>query len=259
MESVDRLGGGEKSSRTDRFQRLHRLNTGVLMMKKWLFNSALCALAVGVIAAPAHASSVPIGGNMSDSTENIGNFTGSVEYTYNTGDLSGNLAISLTNTTVGKDLKITGFVFNSDVDGLSVVLTPNPTGSFDSLAGSAANPFGDFEFGAALGANWEGGGSPNDGIHVGDSLTFNFTVTSGTVDLSALDTMDFLTESGHDAESVTYAGQVLVVRFRGDDSDKVPSDTGGTPAPGPGLPLPSAALSGLGLLGCFGLTRRRAR
>jgi hypothetical protein len=228
------------------------------MITKRIFIATFCVLAAVIPAVNTRADAIVIHGDTSSSTSDIGNFTGLVNYGYNPSLGFFDLTISLTNTSGDPNLKITGFVFNSDVNQVFATLKPNPTASFENIAGSKASPFGTFEFGAALGGDWLGGGSPADGIQKNASQTFHFAVTTtdATLNLSSLTPTDFLTEFGHDP-SAGYPGQAFVVRFKGSGSDKVPTDTGGTP--GPGLPLPSSALSGLGLLGSFGLIRRRAR
>ena len=94
-------------------------------------------------------------------------------------------------------------------------------------------PFGQFDAGAALGANWSGGGSPLFGLAVGESGLFEFTITATDADL--LSTANFYG-----------AGDEFAVRFRGLDNGG--SDKLVTPAPGTG----ALALLGLGLA-----TRRR--
>ena len=114
------------------------------------------------------------------------------------------------------------------------------------------NPFGSFEAGAALGGKFLGGGSPSNGIAVGDEATFVFNVTGA--DAADLTVEDFLgqTSAGNQDNSASF-----LVRFRGINfgagSDKVPGTT-------VAVPLPPAVWTGLATLGLAGFAsiKRRA-
>jgi hypothetical protein len=201
-------------------------------------------------------------------SEGIGSFDGSVAYVYDNVANKYSLVVSLTNTTTTTNpnytnLKITGFVFNDNVSGLTLgPLVQNPTTlNFQLLPTSggtvSASPFGAYEHGAAIGGDWLGGGSPTNGIGSGQTGTFTFTVTGPN--LSGLGVTNFLSEGGHGA-SAAYANEPFVVRFKGQNSDKngaeIIVDVGGST---PETPLPAAALGGIGLLGGMGVIRRRPR
>ena len=200
--------------------------------------SKISAFAIALTAAAASAGSLNIAGGMSESIGNTGAcFEGGIEYIFN-GGTEGTLTISLTNMT---DLSVggylTGFVFNIEsIDaGASASLLSTTDADFLDTGAENAAPFGMFTAGAALGANWEGGGNPSNGIGMGVTETFVFTVSA--IDASSLDAISFIGDSGDN----------FAVRFRGllnGDSDKVSA----VPAPGTG----ALALLGLGIA-----TRRR--
>lgn len=160
----------------------------------------------------------------------LGSYTGTISYVYNSGN-TGTLTIALT-TTSANGGKLTGFAFN--IDGLSAIATLSSADyAFLNTGTTAASPYGTFEAGAALGANWEGGGNPNAGIATGKTGHFVFAV-AGT-DASRLTAQSFDEPTGTN----------FVVRFRGFDgggSDKVLGTL--TPAPA----SLSAVVAGLGLL-----------
>jgi MYXO-CTERM domain-containing protein len=199
----------------------------------------LCALAVmGAMTTFAHADLIGIQSNPAASTEGLGTFTGSIDYTAATSTL----IISLTNTSpLANGGFITGFVFNIDsVDaGASATLQAGATHPFLNTGTESASPFGNYEAGAALGGDWTGGGSPNSGIAVGGTGMFTFLVSAS--DSLSLTASDFITSQGPSQWD-------FVVRFRGfvdGGSDKVPGVV-----PGP----PALALL---LLGLAGTGRRR--
>lgn len=201
--------------------------------------SKISAFAIALTATAASAGSLNIAGGMEQSMGSTGAcFEGGIEYTFN-GGTDGTLTISLTNMT---DLSVggylTGFVFNIDsVDaGASASLLSTTDADFLDTGAENAAPFGMFMAGAALGANWEGGGNPSNGIAMGVTETFVFSVSAS--DASTLDAINFIGNTGDN----------FAVRFRGlhnGDSDKVST----IPAPGTG------ALAMLGL----GIASRRRR
>ncbi len=187
----------------------------------------------------ASADTLQIFADTANSTQGIGDFTGSLTYDFIVGDL-GVLTVDLTNTSdPGNGGWLTGFIFNigsSDPD----VAAPYTGGTypFEDAPGQNGAPYGNpFLAGAALGGNWLGGGFPGDGIGVGDSGSFSFDVLAN--DAGSLNASSFL-EGPYQFN--------FIVRFRGflnGNSDKVPA----VPAPG------ALALLGLGALG----QRRRRR
>jgi hypothetical protein len=114
-------------------------------------------------------------------------------------------------------------------------------------------PYGQFDFGAALGGDFEGGGNPNDGIAVGDTATFTFTF-SGT-SLDTLTASSFLNEFSTGQQQ----SAAFLVRFRGfndEGSDKVVGEECETPP----VPEPATMLMmGTGLTGLAGVLRRKVR
>ena len=209
-------------------------------MKKFLHAS--CIAAAAFAAGAAHADIINISGNIAASAEQTGaNFTGTIQYTP-TSASAGVVTIMLNNMTpVNVGGYLTGFVFNvgSTDTNASATLTSTTNANFLGLASHTASPFGAFDAGASLGANWQGGGSPAGGIAIGGSGTFTFNVSAN--DAQTLTAQSFLT-GGPNAYN-------FVVRFRGLEnggSDKVPA----VPAPAAG------ALAAMTMLG-LGLRRRR--
>ena len=217
------------------------------MMRKThqVISSSILTLLIGT----AHADIVLIAGDASTSMENTGSsFTGSVDYAFNTGSM-GTLTIILTNTTpesVGGYL--TGFVFDiATADaGATVALSSATNANFLDTGAETASPFGDFDAGASLNANWAGGGNPSDGIpaimgmNAGTTETYVFDITAS--DAAALSAFSFLGDNG----------DWFAVRFRGlndGGSDKLLITV---------IPLPNAALAGIGMLG-LGLGVRTIR
>ena len=208
------------------------------------------ALVVGVMLGPSvavQASSIEIFSVGANNTEGLGSFTGSLEYVFDPfGDLDF-LSVTLTNTSdpVNGGF-ITGFVFNiaSADDEASATLTSG-SHPFENLTdgGLNAQPFGNpFDAGAALGGAFLGGGSPTEGIAVGDTGIFEFDVMAfDAADLTAR----YLTDGPFEFNFI-----VRFKEFENGGSEKVPGRI---------IPLPPAlVLGGLGLLGAmFGARRMR--
>lgn len=203
----------------------------------------LSALLVATAAAaPALADVIHVSSYAPGSTEGLGAFTGSMRYTP-TGETTGTLSISLTNTSEHAGGRITGFLLRiPDPAAMAALSGPSQTHPLFLDTGAAdAPPFGSFDAGAALGGDWLGGGSPAGGISIGETGVFEFTVTGP--DAGSRSTSGFITEG----EPFS-----LVVRFRGFDnggSDKVPAVAMIVPGPG------AAAL--LGLAAAVATRRRR--
>ncbi|MCW5764343.1 MAG: hypothetical protein KIT68_00035 [Phycisphaeraceae bacterium] len=126
----------------------------------------------------------------------------------------------------------------------AAVLASTTNAAFLNTGSESAAPFGTFDAGAALGANWLGGGSPNAGVGVGQSVSLVFTITSaGAATLSA-------------SQFIGHAGETnIALRFRGfadGGSDKVPV----TSDPPPPVVPASTAAAGLAL-GLLAVARRR--
>lgn len=211
-------------------------------------NLCTAAIAIALFGSWATAGTVNLVSNTSGSTSNLGAFTGSITY-----DDVSTLTITLRNTTPAGGGYITGFLFN--IDGNATAnLTPSPSGNFLDLVTSgnlSGSPFGDFEAGAALGGNFLGGGSPNNGIAVDTERTFTFNVTGD--DASSLVVHDFISELSDGSDDHDAA---FLVRFRGIDlgegSDKVP----GTEVPCRDdctpIPLPAAVWAAMPIFGMLG-------
>ncbi len=170
-----------------------------------------------------------------------GSFAGSLNYSTNLG--LGLLTVSLTNTSsTANGGYITAFALNNPSNQISSVtlltgsgledVLPNPPWwspdffSIDVNNGVAASPYAPFDFGAALGGSWLGGGSPNAGIAAGQTASFGFVFTGTNLNsLSSQSFVNALNEPG---------GEFLAVRFRGFNngaSDKVTGDVSAVPEP----------------------------
>lgn len=181
------------------------------MIAKWFAAPAIA----GLLSFASMADSCLVNSLVSASTEHLGKFTATLDYTVlPSGD--GQLVVSITNKSpAALGGFITGFMFNfSSVDPDAVaILQPGANYPFLQADGSGA-PFGSFEAGAALGGDWLGGGSPNAGIPIGGTGVFTFLVIAE--DANLLKACDF--NKGGNLYN-------FVVRFRGftnGGSDKVP-------------------------------------
>lgn len=202
---------------------------------------------MAVLTTPLFADTVQISGNASSSIENSGSsFAGSISYNYNSGS-SGTLVVTLQNTSassVGGFL--TGFVFDitSADSSASATLTSGTNTNFLNTGTESASPFGTFDAGAALGANWTGGGSPNGGLAVNATGVFTFLVSASDA-------------SSRVASNFLGTGSDFAVRFKGlndGGSDKVLGSEISV------VPVPLAAYAGAGMLGlCFGARSIRRR
>lgn len=207
--------------------------------------AAAAAVITGMLAltTTARADMISIVADTAHSTEGIGDFTGTIDYSFD--GVVGNLVITLTNTSPG-DTHITAFIFN--IEGtLSDADLVSSTHPFEDAAESNGAPFGGFEAGAGLYGAFLGGGNPNPGIDVGETGTFIFEVTG--LDASSLTAASFL--AGDDDFN-------FIVRFRGGNvqSDKVPAVMLG----GEVIPLPAPLALGLvGLIGAAAGSRRLRR
>lgn len=203
-----------------------------------------CAAAT-LLTAATHGSVVNISSNSSLSTEGLGAFTGTLDYTYN-GGTSGTLQVTLTNTTpsaIGGF--ITAFMFRTaaDLGSFASALTASDYAALTNIpAGASGVPFpGSWIGGAGTGGSWLAGGSPTGGVAVGSTGHWTFAITGANANLLTSDSF-----ASGDGTPDPYA---FIVRFRGmsnDGSDKVPANE---------LPSPGA----MALLGLGGLTSRRRR
>jgi len=208
-------------------------------------SATMACLAAACIGAAAQAAIVPITSNSSLSTENLGTFIGTLNYTF-LGGTNGKLDVSLTNTTpVSTGGYITAFMFRPppELGAFTSVLTASDIASMSNIpAGASGAPFpGNWLGGAGTGGSWLAGGSPTGAVAIGQTGNWSFTITGANA--SQLTSDSFV--SG-DKVSDPYA---FIVRFRGmnnDGSDKVPANQ---------LPSPGA----VALLGLSGFLSRRRR
>jgi len=174
--------------------------------------------------------------------------SGSVSYQFDNNTSTGTAVFTMTNTT---DASIggffTAFVFdiNNAFSSFSVDSLSASDTDFSLIGNTTLNEFGPFgitafDAGAGLGGDFEGGGAPGNGIGIGQTGTFSFTVT-GT-DAGSLSALSFLGDNGDG----------IALRFRGLDgggSDKLLVTV---------VPLPPAAFGAGALLG-LGMLARRVR
>jgi len=187
----------------------------------------------------AHGAAMNIGQDTPNIVGDSGvSFTGTIDYTANSAT-NGALAISLTNTSSIGGF-ITGFVFNAGGESVTTSLTSSSFASFLNLTNASAVPFGSsFLGGAALGANWLGGGSPSNGIGVGQTGSFVFDVNGSGA--GSLTSGSFLT-GPYDFN--------FIVRFRGTGGPEGSSKA-------PAMPAPGGAAAILGAAAFAGTRRRR--
>jgi MYXO-CTERM domain-containing protein len=208
-----------------------------------MIRSAACSLAAAVVLGPCASSDaaiVPITSNTALSTEGLGAFIGSLNYTF-LGGTTGTLDVTLTNTTdasIGG--YITAFMFRPppELGAFSSSLTSSSFAAMTDIpAGSSGSPFtGSWIGGAGTGGSWLAGGAPGGGIGIGQTGMFSFTITGANASMLSSDA--FVSGS---LVSDPYA---FIVRFRGLEnggSDKVPANE--LPAPGA---IALLSLAGLG-------------
>ncbi|MBA2882893.1 hypothetical protein HNR65_003248 [Desulfosalsimonas propionicica] len=184
------------------------------------------------------ASAVPIYGE--DGIESLGAFEGDFSFMA-ASNTSATIDVSLTNTSPADNGGyLTAFAFFVPVASFSV--EDSILGNFDLLAGPVqASPYADFDLGASANTTWLGQGSPNDGIGVGDTGVFQFTL-SGTGFLGL--TEDSFFNAGDPWFAARFMG------FEDDGSDKVPARV-----PEPAIML----LVGVGLAGIAAYGRKRKK
>ncbi len=196
---------------------------GVLRSSRTLGFAAIAA-SIGFSSA-VQADMIGIVSNTAASTEQLGTYTGSLNYEYSITLSSWSLVITLTNTSpVANGGLITGVIFNIDSSDANASATlVSGTHPFQNAAGQNGAPYGSpYDAGAALGGNWLGGGSPNAGIQVGATGSFTFKVSAS--DAASLTASSFLNGPFQYDFLVRFKG------FNNGGSDKVP----GVPTvPGP--------------------------
>ena len=206
--------------------------------------TTMATAAVCALGAPAGADMVDFVSHSAASTEGLGSYVGSLDWTWDGASLFGTLDVSITNTT---DVSIGGFLValafepSHIASGATATLASADDASFLNFASPQdASPFGMYSAGAGLEASFHGGGNPSDGLGIGETGNFSFTVTAlAAADLASVSAADFLG---------SLDDHPFIVRFRGmadgtAGSDKVPAM------------IPGAA--SIALLGFGGLVRRR--
>jgi hypothetical protein len=229
----------------------------------WIAIAIAAALSWG--ATPTSAG--PIIGNTAGGSagpSGFGNYTGNIAVA-NVTATSGEVDVTLNNTTPSSTGGfLTGFVFNlpasvTSVTSASLVasntnfqLLGGPTFTNHSINGS---PFGQFDIGASLGGDFQGGGNPTLGLPAGSTGTFRFLLTgTGLNDLS---------QANIEASLSIPPGQGMgpaffLARFR---SFNVQPDSNHVPAMS-SIPEPASltlAGIGLGFVGLIQVRRRRIK
>jgi hypothetical protein len=192
---------------------------------------ALCtALAMSVgfgVASSAHAGLIlNIESDSANSTNQLGTFTGTIDYGFDIGLNSWTVLITLTNTSNPANAgRLTGFLFNiNSTDANASAALHSADYPFQNAAGQSGNPLGGtYDAGAALGGNWNGGGPPAPGIAPGATGSFLFKVSAS--DANSLSAMSFITGPE------TYNFVVRFRGFNGGGSDKVPAVESVVPGP----------------------------
>lgn len=232
-----------------------------MRMRLWMsaanVTAVACAAAIGG-GATAGVSSFSFGSTTSGSHGTLGQYSGSMSWSHVSGNTA-TLTVSLTNlASTAAGGKLTGFVFGTpSVAGLTYKLTTVPANnSAWKIAvgrGAAAQPFGNYQMGAALGGDWNGGGSPNAGIGVGQTGTWVFTITGGESTLATLAASNFW----HATNEFGF-----VARFKGFNdggSDKTPGQIS-PPEELTVVPVPAPVLfAGVGLIAGVVVRRRLAK
>lgn len=199
--------------------------------------------AAAVLSASPAFGSIAFSGDTAASTENTGsNYSGTLSYDYVSGSM-GELTITITNDTAPSiGGRLTAIVFRFDtVDGsASTLLTSSTVSGMTNTSTVNGAPFGTFMGGAGTGGQFEGGGSPSNGLAIGATATFVWTITAS--DAASLTDLSFIDAANQPS---------VVARFRGladGSSDKVPGQF--VPAP--------ASLALVGFAGLVASRRRRA-
>jgi hypothetical protein len=192
-----------------------------------------------------------------------GSFDGTFTYTI-TDETHATVIVTLKNTGSDDGSFLTAFAFNNPDDLITDVGFSSSNGNFQLLGGTSyqngvnAAPFGQFDIGAGLGDNWEGGGTPSDGLAANVMATFTFNLTG--IMLNSLTEEDFFNAlSAPDGDA--HGPEAFIVRFRGGaEGDKVPGAPGSSPTTTTNqTPEPaSLVLAGIGA-GCMLLNARRFR
>ena len=229
-------------------------------------SSVFAVIIFVLVATSTHAGSITsidfVGDPSNPESNGLGDFEGKI--TYDSTQTIPLLTVSLKNTTPAGGGLITGFLFNVVGDVTLSINDFSPYTGFSLMSPTtSASPFGDFEWGGAVGGSFTGGGTPSDGVPVGITGTFKFDVADGTTTAAAnLMALDFFTELSTGNGAGDHKKVPFIVRFQsigvGEDSDKVPGVTAPLP-PQSIVPLPSAVWAGLAMLGILAAARSRRR
>lgn len=230
---------------------------------------ALAALVMLGITTVASATPVVIVGDVPNSESQLGDFKATLTYVA-TNATTATLTVAIENTTpIANGGYLTGFVLNNPNGAIDITKllrgASDVTGT--ELLGVAdfdnddvnGQPFGKFDFGWALGKNFEGGGTPSNGIGVGSSETFTFHIEGTGLDL--LTSQDFADTSSTPQNSNGKTA-IFLARFKSlgddeEDSDKVPGQIEIVPEP---ASLLVWSLIGLGAIpGAVAYRRRNAK
>jgi hypothetical protein len=201
----------------------------------------VASLLVAALAAPAQGS-IAIASDSANSQNHLGQFTGSIDYGFNLGANAWQVQITLTNTTPAPAGYITGVIFNiaSSDPNAKATLVSGPA-NFSNAPNQNGGPFGGpYRAGAALGGNFNGGGSYTQGLGGGQTGIFRFTVMAS--DAAALTDLSFINGPLNFDFLVRFRG------LRGVGSDRVP----GMVVPGPTV----LGVLAVGLM--LGRSRRRS-
>lgn len=210
-------------------------------MLRTCFTAPIWAAALAF--APSAFASIAFSGNIGASTESTGSdYSGVLSYDFLGGSI-GELTITITNETpalVGGRLTAVVFRFDTADVSASTLLTSSTVSGMTNTGVVIGSPFGDYMGGAGTGGQFEGGGSPANGLAIGATATFVWTINAS--DAASLTDLSFANAADQPS---------LLVRFRGladGGSDKVPSTF--VPAP--------ASLALVGFAGLVASRRRRA-
>lgn len=157
-----------------------------------LMRTAPCIAAlIGALAATAPAHALIIVGDPTHSAAHTGATFEAVLTVTDATSTTATLTIALTNTTpAGVGGFLTAFVLNNPDNKISSVTVASPPTNWGLLGlgdnSENAAPFGQFDFGAGIGNNFQGGGNPSDGFAPGTGGTFMFNlVGTGLATLTA--------------------------------------------------------------------------
>lgn len=214
------------------------------MLTRFITGVALSA----ALSCAAMAGPINVVGGSTNNDDDPGDFKAVFSYSFNALTNTGTLTVDMENTTPSGNGFLTGFLFGKTDLGAfdSISLASSPNASWKLALDDNGAPFDSFEYGAALGGDFLGGGPPEPGIAAGDSFTFEFEFEGGNA--KNLTTSDFLQADAN--------GRFMVVRFRGGDmggegSDKVLGMLVIIPLPAP------VWMAGAGLLGVIGYRLKR--